>query len=95
MTARAPLVHVTTCPRDMKPGQVKRCMLRGPLVGYYLACPKCGFRATYLHDDCQFVEERAVDGHDFPRRLIGIAAPPACYRCALRISVVDGFLEAA
>lgn len=95
MICAAPLVHVTSCPRDMAPGQVKRCMLRGPLVGYHLACSGCGFRATYLDEECGFVEELALEGHQFPKRLIGITTPPSCFRCKRRLSVRDGNMEAA
>jgi hypothetical protein len=97
MSATAPLemVGATYCPRDMVRGQVKRCMHRGPLVGYYIACPACGFKATYLDEDVGFIEEPAVVGSPFPKRLLGMRNPPPCYRCKLRLSVRGLELEAS
>lgn len=89
MSATAPLVMVgpTFCPRDMVRGQVKRCVHRGPLVGYYIACPSCGFKATYLDEDVLFIEECAVLGSAYPKRLLRMTKPPPCYRCKLLLSV--------
>jgi hypothetical protein len=75
------------CSRLLEPGHVKRCMHRGPLVGYWICCAGCGFTATYLHDEVGYVEERAVDGSEFPKRLVGITRPPRCFRCKRAISV--------
>lgn len=100
MTARAELTAASfrTCSRELAKGQVKRCMQRGPLVGYYIACPGCGFIATYLHEDVGYVET-PTDPLTYPKKLIKIERPPKCYSCKRSISVViDGdaiFLEAA
>lgn len=70
-------------------------MHRGPLVGYYIACPGCGFRATYLHDDVGYVEERAVEGSEYPKRLVGLKTPPTCIRCKKTIRVIGREIEAS
>lgn len=92
----APLVVVApnVCHRDMKPGNVKRVTARGPLVGYYIACP-CGWKATYLDEEVGFVEEQAVASASYPKRLVRFARPPTCLRCGAQLAVRDGQLEAS
>jgi hypothetical protein len=76
---------------------VKRVLQRGPLVGYFLACPACGFAAPYLDEDVGYREEPPA-GQPLPagsyRALVGIDVPPACARCRRRLRVADGALEA-
>jgi hypothetical protein len=92
----APLVLVApnVCHRDMKPGNVKRVTARGPLVGYYIACP-CGWKATYLHDEVGFREEQAIPSAAYPKRLVGFDRPPTCLRCEAVLTIRDGQLEAS
>lgn len=88
VVARAELTAASylTCARSLLRGQVKRCLRRGPLVGYVIACPSCGLPAPYLDEDVGY-EER--DG-----ALVGISRPPACMKCGLLLRVSDGHLEA-
>ncbi len=106
VAARVELTHASyqKCSRTLERGEVKRVMQRGPLVGYFLACPACGFSASYLHDAVGYVEDpptgtmlRAGERH----WLVGIERPPACYKCRLLLRVTAppsslalGFLEA-
>lgn len=94
---RAPVVLVlpTTCARTLKPGQVKRVMWAGPLIGYFIACPACKYKASYLHSTCEFVEPLPEPGKPHPRALIGIKKPPKCFSCQRVLQVKDGFLEAS
>lgn len=53
------IVHAPAqkCVRALRPGEVKRCMARGPtLVGYSVACPACGGIYSYLNERHAFVE---------------------------------------
>ncbi len=90
------VAHTQKCARKLARGEVKRVMGRGPLVGYYIACPACGFSAAYLEDtlppghSCRFVET----GADAPFTLVGITNPPPCYSCHRILRVVDGQLQA-
>ncbi len=83
-----------TCSRTLGRGEVKRVSGRGPLVGYFLACPACGFVASYLHDACGFTEVPPAPGTEWPRVLSGIGKPPPCYSCRSLISVEGGALVA-
>lgn len=83
-----------TCLSKLGKGQVKRVLQRGPLVGYYLACPSCNGAFAYLHDKCGFVEAEPYVGTSWPRRLVGVERPPTCYHCKATLSIesgVDGF----
>lgn len=93
---RAPLVAVAAsfCHRDLKPGNVKRVMWRGPLVGYYLCCPACAWSATYLESDVGFVELPALAAGPNAPILLAFRSPPACSRCARVLTVRDDYLEA-
>lgn len=99
LVARAELTHADylKCNREIARGQVKRVIMRGPLVGYYFGCPACGFIASYLHDDCGF-HEMPEGKLAFPKTLVRIDNPPTCYSCQrfLTINVEDGktYLEA-
>lgn len=94
--ARSPLTIASyqKCLSLLGRGQVKRVLQRGPLVGYYLACPSCNGAFSYLHDKCSFVEAEPYVGTSWPRRLVGIERPPRCYHCCAILTVesgVDGF----
>ncbi len=90
-----------SCSRTLQPGQVKRVLQRGPLVGYIIACPACGFAGTFLHESCH-----AGEGSGFVERPTGPLAPgqvrelvsttrdAPCFRCRRSIRVVAGTLEA-
>ncbi len=82
-------VGLRQCPRKMRPGEVKRVPLRGGLVGYHVACPSCGFVASYLREEALFKEVVDADGVV----LVGIERPPPCLRCRQRIGCVDGELR--
>lgn len=77
----------TLCPRKLKAGQIRRVPGRGPLVGFHIACPGCGFVAPYLREEGGFVE---LDDEV----LVGVTRPPSCVRCRRRIEFRDGRLEA-
>lgn len=95
--SRAPLVAVSVsfCHRDLKPGNVKRVMWRGPLVGYYLCCPACAWSATYLESDVGFVEIIPPAASPRSAILVGFDRPPPCARCARILRVVGEELEAS
>jgi hypothetical protein len=85
------------CNRSLQAGEVKRVMQRGPLVGYYIGCPACGFSASYLDEVVGFLEEPAktiVLPVGAPRKLVKIERPPSCFRCRRRIRVEGDFIEA-
>lgn len=79
------------CPRQLPRGGVKRVPARGGLVGFFIACPGCGFVASYLAAEGGFVE--VPDPVDGTPLLIGISTPPPCMRCRRRIALTDGALE--
>lgn len=101
MTARVPLTAASaqTCSRKLVRGQVKRVMQRGPLIGYFLCCPACGFSASYLHESeafeggVGFVEEPA-DPLLFPKTIVRFERPPRCMSCQRLLVVEGGFFEA-
>ncbi len=56
-------MKVTLVERDrrvcrLRPGEVKRLPAAGPLLGFYVACPACGFLNVVLAEG-QHVEEAA------------------------------------
>lgn len=75
------------CARSLAPGQVKRHPLTGPaLMGYFVACPACGFRA--LHDDeAGFLEHGG--------RLEAAANPLPCLACKREIRIDAGHITAS
>lgn len=79
------------CPRKLKPGEVKRVSLTGPLVGYHVACPGCRFVASYLKEEAGFVEERDELGPV----LVGFTRRVVCIRCRQTIAMRNGHLEVA
>lgn len=75
-----------TCARALKPGEVKRQPLTGPLFGYFVACPACGFRA--LHDDeAGFLETDT--------KLEAAALPLPCLACKRAIRIDAGHITAS
>ena len=76
------------CPRKLAPKgpNVKRYMSTGPLAGYIIACPSCGFREMHMHERLGFVEE---DG-----KLVSAASRARCMVCGLHIRVHEGTLSA-
>jgi hypothetical protein len=86
------------CSRLLDKGEVKRCMQRGPLVGYYLACPACGFSGVYLDEECDFSEQppktEVIHDPAKRRKLVGIGRSPSCFRCKRLLRIEEGFLEA-
>lgn len=93
VTGRAKLGYpITHCSRTLKRGEIKRVMPRGPLfIGYYIACPGCGFIAVYLHDEAAFVEEDASREGRGPFQLLGIGSA-RCVGCKAALGVEDGDL---
>lgn len=77
------------CSRKLERGQVKRVPFTGGLVGYFLACPGCGFKASYLREEGDF-QEASVDGATL---LVGIGRPPPCIACRKKLAMVAGKLE--
>jgi hypothetical protein len=74
------------CPRRLKPGQVKRYMTVGPLVGYMVACPACGFIEMHMHEVAGFVEEEG--------KLVATTKPVGCMLCGRGLRAQDGTIEA-
>lgn len=95
VAGRSPLTVAAyqKCTRLLVKGEVKRVMQRGPLVGYFIACPACGFSASYLHDEVTYVEELAPAG-TWPHKLVGIEKPPVCFKCHAYLCVEGGVLVA-
>ena len=63
VVARVPLTPESyrRCRDELAPGQLKR-VSAGPnctLVGYVVACPKCGAARPHLGDEVGFVEDAA------------------------------------
>lgn len=83
-----PVAQVVKCSRRLTPGEVRRTLTNGPLVGYHLACPSCGFIALQqdLHDEVGF-EER--DGH-----LVGMREAYRCVLCHRTVTIADGIISA-
>lgn len=89
-----PVVQVVCCTRKMKPGQVKRCVARGPLIGFWIACPHCGFCVFYSEDAHRFHEHPNLPGAPI-RSLVGAETPLACFRCKRPMVIRDGYWEPA
>lgn len=80
-----PIVQVDSrfCPRKLGPGQVKRYMSKGPLFGYMVGCPGCGFRELHLHEQACFVEVE-------PNVLFASTKPVRCMACGCSLSFAGG-----
>lgn len=83
VVARTPLRpdSYRRCRDELAPGQIKR-VSAGPdrvLVGYVVACPKCGAARPHLHDEVGFVEDAAG--------LVCSLVPMSCV-CGLLLRVV-------
>ena len=76
-----PIVMTRKCARRLKPGEVRRTLLNGPLVGYAIACPGCGFIETRpdLHDEMGFIEEGG--------QLVGAREVYSCMLCSRVVSL--------
>jgi hypothetical protein len=76
------------CPRKLTPHgpNAKRYLSDGPLVGYMLACPACGFVEMHMHERSSFTEQAG--------KLIAAAYPLRCMTCQRVISVLDGSIVA-
>jgi hypothetical protein len=97
VAARAPLVMApsTSCRQKIRPGEVLRVVdRRDPLIGYHMACARCGYRAAYSARETTYIEERVLASQPFPRRLVAIENPPHCYGCHHLIAIRDGDLVA-
>jgi len=70
------------CTRTLKPGEAKRVLHAGPLVGFYVACPTCGWTVIVTKDDQTTMTEGAE----------GLTFSPgvACRRCHRHVSVTAG-----
>ncbi len=77
----APLVlaHFAQCARRMPRGMVKRVPYMGPLVGYHVACPGCGFVDQWRQVDQGWIERAGM--------VSGAASPPTCTGCGKRILI--------
>lgn len=91
-------VSLRKCSRLLEPGELKRVPQLGPLVGYFIACPACGFPAPYLDDEVGYVEEppkeKTLYAGSPQRELRGLERPPRCFRCKLLLRVELERLEA-
>lgn len=76
------------CPRKLAPGEAKRYMHVGPLVGYYVGCPACGFVESHtdLHGEHGFTEEDGV--------LVAAARGWKCMLCERSVTVLGGVVTA-
>ncbi len=97
-------VHPQLCTRKLVRGDVKRLFAAGPLLGYFIACPGCGFYGSYLHSEAGFTEvgpvvtSRGPGAHvaEEPYRhptSLRAAHPMVCFGCRHKIVVNDGELE--
>jgi hypothetical protein len=78
------------CLSKLVKGSIKRVPASGPLIGYYLRCPKCGARSVHLHDEVQFdekepwIQDTSDDGIQFQRPLsIAAKRPMPCIQCKI------------
>lgn len=103
--ARAPLTVASyaKCSRLLSRGEVKRVTQRGPLVGYVIACPACGFSAPYLDGPSSagpgagYVEDPPAGPLLVPgtgRILVRTTNDSTCFRCKRALRVRDGVVEA-
>lgn len=81
-TVQLEQVPAKFCPRRLKPGMCKRYMSTGPLYGYMLACPCCGFVELHADKAAGFIEEN--------ERLSATKQPVSCMNCRATISVTNG-----
>jgi hypothetical protein len=72
-------------PCRMKPGELRRVPQdrRARAIGYYVACPRCGFVTPVIHgQDGVWIAE---DGE-----FVSFSAPATCVMCLVRIGLVRG-----
>lgn len=50
------ICHPQRCIRKLARGCAKRMFASGPLIGYFIVCPGCGFPGSYLHTEAEYVE---------------------------------------
>jgi hypothetical protein len=64
-------------------------MTKGPLAGYMIACPSCGFTELHMHEKVRFTfRHEAGPIEEEPRSvLIGMEKPPKCLYCTRTIYV--------
>jgi len=84
------LVYIVdrTCHRKLVPGQVKRLLQTGGLVGYWVACPACTRIRQYPDSDVGFIETPASPGG--PRTILGTRSPLRCEACGVLVQIGDG-----
>lgn len=83
---RLAVVRPGKCIRTLAPGEAKRVLGAGPLVGYYIACPGCRSIVIVLKDGRSMVE--ADSGLSF-------FPGEACRGCGKMVLVTDGeFVDA-
>lgn len=92
--ARLTFASFQKCTRELAKGELKRVVQRGPLIGYFMACPACGFSASYLDSECGFIERAVeVDGVQY-MRAVGVQRPPVCFHCRRLITINGDMFEA-
>jgi hypothetical protein len=72
-------------PCRMRPGELRRVPQdrRARALGYYVACPRCGFVTPVIHgQEGVWIEE---DGE-----LVSFSAPATCVMCLVRIALARG-----
>lgn len=76
------------CPRKLtiEGFNSKRYMSTGPLFGYMLACPACGFIELHTHEKIGFIEADEM--------LTATERPARCLYCNRVISVAGGVILA-
>lgn len=94
MDASMPVEHMPSrfCARKIPRGGAKRYMSQGPLFGYMLGCPGCGFIELHQHEVAHFVEEPGAEP-GAPPRLVS-ADPVLCMLCRRTITVAGGVITA-
>lgn len=103
----APLAfaHPQACIRELPRGSVKRLFARGPLIGYYVVCPSCGFPGAYPTEQAGWQEGPPVSdealapsGQTVSIQRAGSLAserPVECFGCRGWLRVVDGQVTVA
>ena len=99
------LVHAPSqrCRRTLQKGMVMRMLHRGPLHGYYIACPGCGFPALHMTSEGAFTESVEWTKRPGPLadgKMVDVAQPVtvsmsglSCVACQHGIVVVENEID--
>lgn len=99
------LVHAppTRCRRTLQKGMAIRMMARGPLHGYTIACPGCGFTTLHMTSEGVFTESAEWTKRPGPLadgKMVDVAQPAtvsmsglSCIACRRGIVVVENEID--